>query len=186
MKGMCVCRHPKIAKSSKQASPYTVTQYCRRGAEEDPWLSVDVHPKNVVYGEGSFNVPGWCGGARKCPASCWQGNALDRANYKCQGSCTHCDDDAVIGHGGANVWVHTVSPPGTSGHRRLADEAPAVVTVSSPVTITTNTTTRLNHTVNVGDGHARRRTQSGGGFGNLGGFELKKATACPLATLHTR
>ena len=33
---------PEIHSSSKQSTPYTVTQYCRRGNEEDPWLSVEV------------------------------------------------------------------------------------------------------------------------------------------------
>ena len=36
---------------------YQVTQYCREGVSEDPWLSVGEHPDLIVYGEG-----GWCGG----------------------------------------------------------------------------------------------------------------------------
>ena len=31
-----------------------VTQYCRSGAAEDPWLSVHEHPDGIVYGENSY------------------------------------------------------------------------------------------------------------------------------------
>ena len=31
---------------------YQVTQYCREGVSEDPWLSVGEHPDLIVYGEG--------------------------------------------------------------------------------------------------------------------------------------
>ena len=33
---------PQIASASGHSAPYSVTQYCRRGNEEDPWLSVEV------------------------------------------------------------------------------------------------------------------------------------------------
>ena len=45
--------HPQIAAASGHSAPYSVTQYCRRGNEEDPWISVEEHPAQVVYGEGS-------------------------------------------------------------------------------------------------------------------------------------
>lgn len=130
---------------------------CRRGNEEDPWLSVEEHPSNVVYGEGSFNIPQWCP-ANSCPASCFTGNALD-ANYQCPNTCSHCNEcalfqssrqlttivcsiqlnltaffinktaaplsvvcccsDAIMGHGGANVWVREV---GGGGHRRAQSQ----------------------------------------------------------------
>jgi hypothetical protein len=46
---------PSVTLSSESAG-YSVTQYCRSGASEDPWISVGHHPDRVVYGEG------WCGG----------------------------------------------------------------------------------------------------------------------------
>jgi hypothetical protein len=52
--------HPQVASANGHTDPYSVTQYCRQGAEEDPWLSVEEHPSQVLYGEGSFNVPAWC------------------------------------------------------------------------------------------------------------------------------
>jgi hypothetical protein len=108
---------PKIAKASGHRKPYSVTQYCRTGNEEDPWLSVGEHPSQVVYGEGSFNVVQWCGGESACPATCYEGSALERG-YQCPNTCTHCDDDAIIGHGGANVWVREVLQGAGGGHRR--------------------------------------------------------------------
>ena len=51
---------PQVQAASGHPAPYSVTQYCRAGAEEDPWLSVEEHPSQVLYGEGSFNVPAWC------------------------------------------------------------------------------------------------------------------------------
>eukprot|EP01043_Picozoa_sp_COSAG02_P027199 COSAG02_NODE_1593_length_11778_cov_25.088792_6_plen_871_part_00 len=107
--------HPTIAAASGHAAPYSVLQYCRRGNEEDPWISVEEHPSQVVYGEGSFNVAQWCGGDAQCPASCYLENALD-PSYQCPNTCTHCNDDAIIGHGGANVWVRMTTAGG--GHRR--------------------------------------------------------------------
>lgn len=275
---------PTIAQASGHQEPYSVTQYCRLGNEEDPWLSVEEHPTQVVYGEGSFNVPAWCDsrgqlapdlsahpevseigtlngvtlykvpmtpgpmtnsriektcgrlglltpcyvvgndhtgeqwsggnceaipgappqgacpygdscpylpetiatqifgcssvgscqggntspgndgqmeglftviynhmdnrpcaiidggychesepvyqstaerqlygvcsfavGVGSCPANCWTGTAGDGM---CPNTCEHCNDDAIMGHGGANVWVHEIAAPG-SGHRRL-------------------------------------------------------------------
>ena len=139
---------------------------------------MDQHPKGVVYGEGSFTVPRWCGPSRSCPSSCWTGNALDKASYQCNTKCAHCDDDAIIGHGGANVWVHVTTPSGGgSGHRRLEDDT---LTTPEPLKVTAvaNNVTTATH---------RRQAQSGGGgFGNLGGFQLPKAPACPLSSLHTR
>ena len=74
----------------------------------------------MVYGEGSFNVAQWCGGEQQCPASCYTGNALD-PNYQCPNTCTHCNDDAIIGHNGANVWVRTV--PGSQRCGRTWSDA---------------------------------------------------------------
>ena len=42
---------PDILEAS-DAGEATVTQYCRAGAREDPWISVGHHPDKVVYGEG--------------------------------------------------------------------------------------------------------------------------------------
>lgn len=51
---------PDVTSSSLQGGlfeTYQVTQYCREGVMEDPWISIGEHPDRIVYGEG-----GWCGG----------------------------------------------------------------------------------------------------------------------------
>ena len=51
---------PDVTSSSLQNGvfeDYQVTQYCREGVAEDPWISIGEHPDRIVYGEG-----GWCGG----------------------------------------------------------------------------------------------------------------------------
>ena len=53
-----------------------------------------------LYGICSFAV-----GVGSCPAPCWQGTAGDG---QCPNTCEHCNDDAIMGHGGGNVWVHEV------------------------------------------------------------------------------
>jgi hypothetical protein len=317
---------PQVAQGSGHPEPYSVTQYCRQGAEEDPWLSVDQHPTNVVYGEGSFNVPAWCDsrgqlapdltahpevseigtingvtlykvpmrpgpmtnsniekacgrlglltpcyvvgddqtgeqwsngnceaipgappvgacpygescpylpetmatqifgcrdgvgacqggngspgndgqmeglftviynhmddrpcaiidggycheaepvyqstaerplygvcsfavGVGSCPAHCWTGTAGDG---NCPNTCEHCNDDAIMGHGGANVWVHEVAAPG-GGHRRLEKNETAP-TATAPAPKAEKAEVDAEETFG-------RQLQTGG-FGSLGG-----------------
>ena len=320
---------PTIASASGHNEGYSVTQYCRKGAEEDPWISVEEHPSQVVYGEGSFDVPAWCDsrgqlapdlsshpevseigsingvtlykvpmtpgpmtnkriektcgslglltpcyvvgedntdeswshgncqavpghsdhnylpesiaaqifnciggpgncqggnggpgndgqmeglftviynhmddrpcaiidggycheseptyqstssrqlygvcsfavGVGSCPAPCWTGTAGDNM---CPNTCEHCNDDAIMGHGGGNVWVHEV--PG-GGHRRAEASESEDTAASEPEAVTED--------VHV----AERRLQNNGGFGSLGGFTMPSADACSMASLQDR
>ena len=43
-----------IATSQNIVKENGLTQYCRKGVIEDPWLSVGEHPSSIVYGEGSY------------------------------------------------------------------------------------------------------------------------------------
>ena len=56
---------PHITESS-ESDEFEVTQYCRSGSPEDPWISVGHHPDKVVYGEG------WCGLHRDQYAHDWK------------------------------------------------------------------------------------------------------------------
>jgi len=51
-------RIPVIA-SSKSCSPYTPIELRRKGFVEDPWVSVEDHPKKNIYIEGSYDYGGY-------------------------------------------------------------------------------------------------------------------------------
>lgn len=110
-----------------------------------------------LYGVCSFAV-----GVGSCPANCWTGTAGDGM---CPGTCEHCNDDAIMGHGGANVWVHEVATPG-GGHRRLEKNATAVVEKVAEVSEAKVST-------------VARKLQAGG-FGSLGGVRFPCTFAAAL------
>ena len=149
---------PQVAQSSESVGKaYSVLQYCRTGAREDPWISIEKHPSKVVYGEASFDVTRWCPRGT-CPRSCFADTAT------CPHTCSHCDDDAIM-HGGANVFVHLV-------HRKPATSSAAAATTAAPTT--------------PAGGQNRRLFGSSAG-GSLGGFTLPpKQDSCPWDSFNER
>ena len=87
---------PTVTLSSESAG-YSVTQYCRSGAAEDPWISVGDHPDRVVYGEG------YCGAH-------WDDVSTQAPPFACVASVLSdrlCLQDAPV-QGGMNVWVNSI------------------------------------------------------------------------------
>ena len=150
--------------------------YCR---EADPMYTST--SERQLYGICSFAV-----GPGSCPSSCWTGASADVSGIwtpataategQCPNTCEHCDDDAIMGHGGANVWVHE-----TGGrHRRLAKDS----TAPGPEASAEPTTEKQTKEDAMDTSSSVRQLQSG--FGSLGGFSLPVTSACSMAGLQDR
>jgi len=78
---------PKFIASST-GSAGKVTQYCRKGAREDPWISVGHHPDKIVYGEAGY------GGHNKDDAMNFGGanvwvNSITKSNFDVKNGYAH-------------------------------------------------------------------------------------------------
>jgi hypothetical protein len=132
-----------IIKSSFSSTPYTALQYYRgSGALEDPWMSIQNHPTQIVYGENSYAI----GANSLVPLDggmgVWVRNSAETLALPSQTSytvnfpeSTLCDI-LVVGGGGGGGYSYVGGGGGGGGYVYLQN-----ISVPSG-----------NYTVNVGSG----------------------------------
>ena len=87
-----------IATSQNIVKENGLTQYCRKGVIEDPWLSVGEHPSSIVYGEGSYE------GHNEDDALNFGGSNVSKR------SRLLCCAEALRDGAAAQVWINSVRP----------------------------------------------------------------------------